>query len=79
MLPIIIMEIVVRSETIIHIDEWNKPDETDNYVHGTLNHRYNFEDVVTWIHTQHVKSLIYKIKSEIKAQRDVRKKTDQNF
>lgn len=80
LLPII--EQIIRPGSSIHTDEWKGYTNLNlcqNYNHSTITHKYNFIDPITGIHTQNVESYNNKIKSDIKAQRGVRRNDRQDF
>ncbi|KAF9744318.1 hypothetical protein NGRA_3576 [Nosema granulosis] len=73
LLPIV--QEVCLPGTIIHSDMWagyRELSERTGFDHGTVNHRFNFVDPITGVHTQHVESFWNAHKEKIKAMKGVR-------
>jgi len=64
-----VIEGVCAPGTIIHSDCWAAYRQLQNHLgfeHHTVNHRHNFVDPLTGVHTQHVESYWNRVKSRIK-------------
>ncbi|KAG0422854.1 hypothetical protein DMUE_6178 [Dictyocoela muelleri] len=61
---------VVREGSIIWSDEWRGYNNLNMLFpsHDTVNHRYNFVNPVTGVHTQNIESLWNKLKKRLKIQ-----------